>query len=149
MKQILLLISIILITGSCGNKIDKDIDQVMNKRNTAFVQKDTDLYSSILSDNYLKKSESGEEKKEQAIKNFKVNTTPFDTVRMKHKNRTAYIEGDTAKVVQNTNVVLDIDGKKNNFETTEIVFLKKEGNSWKITKESELDLFRGFVFGSN
>ena len=145
--SLLVFFGILILAVSCSNKIDKDIVEVMNQRKTAYTKKDTELYSSILSENYLNKTEDGDETKELALKNFKISTTPFDTIDMRHKDRTIYRDGEKAKVVQKTFVVLEIDKKKNSFEQIEIVFLAKEGNNWKITKESNIDLFRGYVFG--
>ena len=148
MNRILFVIFGILLTAiSCGDKTDKDIIQLMEQRKTAYSNKNIELYSSILSENYLKKTKDGDEKIDTAVKNFKVNTTPFDIIDMKHKDRSIYKNGDKAKVVQKTYVVLEIDNKKNNFEITEILMVAKENGSWKITKESNLDLFRGYVFG--
>ncbi|MGI9554306.1 MAG: hypothetical protein ACR2NC_05215 [Thermodesulfobacteriota bacterium] len=138
---------ILIFTVACGDKIEKDVIQVIEQRKTAFNNKNSELYSSIISTNYIKKVDDIEENKEIALKNFKINTTPFDTIAMKNKDRTVYIDGDKAKVVQKTYVVLEIDNKKNNFEVTEIILLNKEGDNWKITKESNIDLFRGYVFG--
>ena len=138
---------ILVIASSCSDKTDRDIIQLMEQRKTAYNKKNLELYSSILSDNYLKKSKDGDETKETAVKNFKINTTPFDIINMKNKDRTIYKDGDKAKVVQKTYVLLEIDQKKNNFETTEIILLGKEEGNWKILKESNLDLFRGYVFG--
>ncbi|MGI9533847.1 MAG: hypothetical protein ACR2NW_02755 [Thermodesulfobacteriota bacterium] len=148
MKHIfLVLFGILIIAVSCVDKIEKDIVQVIEQRKTAYNKKNLELYSSILSKNYIKKVEDVEETNEIAEKNFNINTAPFDSIVMSHKDRTIYIDGDNAKVVQKTYVVLDIDKKKNNFELTEIILLSKEGNNWKITKESNIDLFRGYVFG--
>ena len=148
MKQaILLLFGILVLAGSCGDKVDKEIAQVMKQRENAYNSKNLELYTSILSENYLNKTDDRNETKKVAVKNFKINTTPFDIIDMRHRDRTIYKEGDSAKVVQKTYVLLEIDNKKNNFEQTEIIFLAKEENTWKIVKESNIDLFRGYVFG--
>jgi len=150
MNHLLLVIfGILLITASCGDKTDKEIIQLMEQRKTAYSNKNIELYTSILSENYLKKTKDGDEKIDTAVKNFRVNTTPFDMIDMNHKDRTIYKNGDKAKVVQKTYVVLEIDKKKNNFELTEIILLAKENDKWKITKESNMDLFRGYVFGKD
>ena len=148
MKQaILLLFGILILAVSCGDKVDKEIAKVMKQRKTAYNSKNLELYTSILSENYLNKTDERNETKKVAVKNFKINTTPFDIIKMRHKDRTIYKDADSAKVVQKTYVLLSIDNKKNNFEQTEIIFLAKEGNNWKIVKESNIDLFRGYVFG--
>lgn len=144
---LILFLGILTLVCSCGDKTDKDISLVIEKRKTAYNNKNLELYSSILSENYLNKTDDVDENKEIAVKNFKISTTPFDVIEMRHKDRTVYKDGDKAKVVQKTYVLLEIDNKRNNFELTEIILLVIEDNNWKITKESSIDLFRGYVFG--
>ena len=98
MKQaILLLFGILILAGSCGDKVDKEIAQVMKQRENAYNSKNLELYTSILSENYLNKTDDRNETKKVAVKNFKINTTPFDIIDMRHRDRTIYKEGDSAK----------------------------------------------------
>ena len=148
-KYFYLLLILLLIPMSCNNGGDPEIIQLLDKRETAYEQKDTALYSTLLSKNYESKTGSGTEARETALKNFKINTTPFDKIDMKFRDRTIYKEDDRAKVVQKTTVELQIENKKSTYELTEIIVLVKNENKWEIAKESKIDLFRGYVFGEN
>jgi len=132
---------------SCNNMVDKDIRLLLNKRESAFEEKNPDKYKSLIISSYKVETRNGNKNKEDVLKDFRLNTTPFDSIEMSHKDRKVIIEDGRAKVVQKTFVLLSIDDQKTKYEITEVLILEKENNEWKISKESNLDLFRGFVFG--
>ena len=132
---------------SCNNKPDKDISLLLDTRQRAFEEKNLDTYQDLISSDYEVVTRNGTKKRDDVLKEFKLNTTPFDTIKMTHSDRSVYNEGNTAKAVQKTSVILQIDDQKTNYEITEVILLVKENDQWKISKESSLDLFRGFVFG--
>jgi len=132
---------------SCNNKIDKDISFLLDKRKSAFEEKNSDNYKSLIISTYKVETREGIKKFEDVLKDFRLNTTPFDSIKMSHKDREVIKEDDKAKVVQKTLVLLSIDDQNTKYEITEVLILEKEDNEWKISKESNIDLFRGFVFG--
>jgi hypothetical protein len=145
--NIFILFCLIFSLFSCNNKLDKEITNLLDTRKQAFEEKNTGLYQELIFSGYEVKTRSGSKKKEDVLKDFKLNTTPFDKIEMSHKDRTVYNEGNNAKVVQKTAVLLTIEDQKTTYEITEVILLQKENNEWRISKESRLDLFRGFVFG--
>ncbi len=132
---------------SCNNKVDKDITLLLDKRESAFEEKNPDKYKSLIISSYKVETRNGNKNNEDVLKDFRLNTTPFDSIEMSHKDREVIKEDGRAKVVQKTLVLLSIDDQKTKYEITEVLILEKENNEWKISKESNLDLFRGFVFG--
>ena len=132
---------------SCSNMVDKDITLLLDKRESAFEEKNPVKYKSLIISSYKVKTRNGNKNNEDVLKDFRLNTTPFDSIEMSHKDREVIKEDGRAKVVQKTLVLLSIDDQKIKYEITEVLILEKENNEWKISKESNLDLFRGFVFG--
>lgn len=132
---------------SCNNKLDNEIKVLLDSRKTAFEEKNTEKYSNLILSTYNVETRSGNKNKEDVIKDFKLNTTPFDSIEMTHSDRKVQDENGKAKVVQKTSVLLAIEDQKTTYDITEVLILEKEDGKWKISKESSLDLFRGFVFG--
>jgi len=149
MKSPLIILFIFVLVSflSCNNKIDKDISLLLDKRKSAFEEKNPDKYKSLIISSYNVETRDGLKNIEDVLKNFRLNTTPFDSIEMSHKHREVIKEDGRAKVVQKTLVLLSIDDQKTKYEITEVLILEKENNEWKISKESNIDLFRGFVFG--
>lgn len=142
-----LFIFVIVSILSCNIKVDKDITLLLDKREAAFEEKDPDKYKTLIISSYKVETRDGIKNNEDVLKDFRLNTTPFDSIEMSHKDREVIKEDLKAKVVQKTQVLLSIDDQKTKYEITEVLILEKENNEWKISKESNLDLFRGFVFG--
>lgn len=140
---LLLTISIV----SCSSNIDKGITDLLENRKSAFEEKNTGLYEDLIISSYNVQTRNGSKTKEDVLKDFRLNTTPFDSIEMSHKDRKVTNENGKAKVVQKTTVLLALEDQNTKYEITEILILEKENNEWKISKESSLDLFRGFVFG--
>lgn len=143
----ILFIFLIVSFLSCNNKVDKDITLLLDKRESAFEEKNPAKYKSLIISSYEVETRNGNKNNEDVLKDFRLNTTPFDSIEMSHKDREVIKEDGRAKVVQKTLVLLSIDDQKTKYEITEVLILEKENNEWKISKESNLDLFRGFVFG--
>ena len=132
---------------SCSSSIDKEITTLLDSRKSAFEHKDTDKYGTLILSTYNVETRNGNKAKDDVIKDFKLNTTPFDSIEMSHSDRKVHNEDGKAKVVQKTSVLLSIEDQKTTYDITEVLILEKENGEWKISKESSLDLFRGFVFG--
>jgi len=132
---------------SCSSNIDNEITTLLDTRKSAFEEKNPDKYKDLIISTYSVQTRSGSKDKDDVLKDFRLNTTPFDSIGMSHKDRKVITENDSAKVEQKTSVFLTIDDQKTKYEITEILILEKENGEWKIAKESSLDLFRGFVFG--
>lgn len=149
MKFPVFILSIFFIISflSCNNKVDKDITLLLDKRESAFEEKNPAKYKSLIISSYKVETRNGNKNNEDVLKDFRLNTTPFDNIEMSHKDRKVIKEDGRAKVVQKTLVLLSIDDQKIKYEITEVLILEKENNEWKISKESNLDLFKGFVFG--
>ena len=144
-----LIIFLILIIIGCTSEDKKSISNILEKRELAFENKDEELYSSYISDNYNVQMEEKTLGKEDVLKNFRSNVLAFDKIDFSHKDRSIYIDKSKAKVVQKTTVKLQLDDQSSNYKLTEFLQLENENGQWKIVKESDIDLFRGFVFGGN
>lgn len=144
----ILIISLVTLLG-CEDKEEKQISELLSIREEAFEKKNSELYLACISSSYRVEVDGDIKTKESLLKDFKANTTPFDRIDISHKDRTIYQSNNEAKVVQKTKVILQIEGQTSNYELTEIIKLVKENKNWKISKESKIDLFRGFVFGKN
>ena len=151
MKLALNILAIFLLLSfySCSNEEKNEISELLKKREEAFENKNEELYSTCISDNYKVTDSEKIIDKNGVIKNFKSNTLAFDKIEISHKDRSTYVKDNTAKVVQKTTVLLQLEDQKSSYKVTEIIHLTKEKESWKISKESKIDLFRGFVFGEN
>lgn len=145
---LIILFFILIITG-CTSEDKKNISKILEKRELAFENKNEDLYSSYISGNYNVQMEDKSLGKEGVLKNFRSNVLAFDKIDFSHKDRSIYIDKNKAKVVQKTTVKLQLDDQVSNYKLTELLQLEKENGQWKIVKESDIDLFRGFVFGGN
>ena len=132
---------------SCSSNIDKDISLLLDKRRSAYEEKNTDKYKNLILSSYNVETRDGIKNYEDVLKDFRLNTAPFDRIEMSHKDREVIKEDGEAKVVQKTTVLLSIDEQKTKYEIAEVIILEKENTEWKISKESKIDLFRGFVFG--
>ena len=138
---------LILLCSSCFNAEKKEIDAVLDNRIKSFEQKDKDLYSNCIINTYNDITNSENIDKTVLIKNFEVNVSPFDKITFSKSNREIHINKTSAKVVIETSIDLSIQDKMTRYNTVEQINLSKENGEWKIVKESNLDLFRGFVFG--
>ncbi len=132
---------------SCSGNIDREITLLLDSRKSAFEEKNPEKYSGLILSTYNVETRNGIKNKDDVIKDFKLNTTPFDSIEMKHSEREVHEEDGRAKVVQKTSVLLSIEDQKTTYDITEVLILEKKNGEWKISKESSLDLFRGFVFG--
>ena len=141
---------LLLFSFSCGGSPDKeDIKKVLSDRQIAFENKDQKLYLSCISKDYNQKTEDKVIDIEEIKKKFESNTKVFDKVIITRKDISIYMKGDNlAEVYQKSLFKLKIEAESSTYKTVEKIVLEKKNGRWKIVKEADLDLFRGFVFGS-
>jgi len=140
---------LLLFSFSCGSPDKKEIKKVLSDRQTAFENKDQKLYLSCISKEYNQKTEDKVIDIEEIKKNFESNTKVFDKVKITRKDISIYMKGDNlAEVYQKSLFKLKIEAESSTYKTVEKIVLEKKNGRWKIVKEADLDLFRGFVFGS-
>jgi ketosteroid isomerase-like protein len=140
---------LLLFSFSCGSPDNEEIKKVLSDRQTAFENKDQKLYLSCISKDYNQKTEDKVIDIEEIKKKFESNTKVFDKVKITRKDISIYMKGDNlAEVYQKSLFKLKIEAESSTYKTVEKIVLEKKNGRWKIVKEADLDLFRGFVFGS-
>lgn len=140
----------VLLLAACNNGNNPEVVEVLDRREKAFESRDHELYASLISENYSAKEDGKVMDRDEIVKKFRSNTTPFDKIEIEHSERVIEVnkEANTANAVQMTVAKLRIDNESSVYKTREIITLRRENGEWKIIKESKIDLFRGFVFGS-
>lgn len=140
---------LLLLSFSCGNTDNKEIKKILSDREAAFENKDPKLYLSCISPDYKQQTEDQVIGTEELKKRFDSNTTVFDEVIIKRKDINIYMKSESlAEVYQKSLFNLKIEKETSTYKTVEKILLEKKNGSWKIVKEADIDLFRGFVFGS-
>ena len=135
---------------ACGNADKKDINRILDSRNNAYETKDEKAYAELIIQNYSVTKDGSKVDKEDVINQFKLNVSPFDKIHFSNSERRISVDDGKASVVIDSVVDLSIETEKVEYKTKELLVLNKNSSGqWKISKESELDLFRGFVFGGN
>ncbi|MGH7885982.1 MAG: hypothetical protein ACRENO_09845 [Thermodesulfobacteriota bacterium] len=138
----------LLLFISCFNPDKKDINNLLDKRQKSFELKDENLYSDLIFENYNSLEDDKTVNKSNVIEQFKLNVSPFDSISFIKSKRDIYLENGSAKVLIEASIDLKIENEKSTYKTKELLNLIKINNKeWRISKESKLDLFRGFVFG--
>lgn len=133
----------------CTNADNKEINKVLSDRQKAFEIKDVKLYLSTISPDYNQKVEDKVVDFNLLKKRFESNTKVFDSISITRKDINIYKKSDSlAEVYQKSQYDLKIETQATAYRTVEKLVLEKKNGSWKITKEADLDLFTGFVFGS-
>ncbi|NIT14873.1 MAG: hypothetical protein GTN99_11755 [Candidatus Dadabacteria bacterium] len=123
---------------------------MLSDREAAFENKDEKLYLSCISPDYKQQSDDKTIGREELKKWFESNTKVFDSMSINRKDISIYMKSDSlAEVYQKSLFNLQIEKETSPYRTVEKIVLEKKNGRWKIVKEADLDLFRGFVFGSN
>jgi ketosteroid isomerase-like protein len=115
---------------SCQISEEERIDQTLNRREEAFQKKDLSLYLSCVSSAYRDKEEDYGQLRKRIEGYFKT----FDQIKYNSWDRSIYIEGDTAKVIQQFHLEVEKGGRTNRYSGKELLFFEKEGRKWKIIK---------------
>lgn len=142
-------LALILFAASCGGDQDKAIEEVMALRTKAFETKDADLYMTLIAPDYRQEKRGKTIGPAEIKKNFEVNVKLFDTVSITNTDRTIYKDGDRAEVYQKTLVDARDDEGRSRLKLKEKLLLARENGKWVIVRESDQDLFYGYVFGRN
>ena len=139
----------LLFALACGNSQNKEIEKVLTAREEAFETKNTDLYLTLVSPDYIEERDGETLKLEDVRKNFVTNVSLFDALEITHTDRSIYLNGNQAEVFQITKVKASINDSKSLFKLSEKIGLEKIGDKWLIVKESDADYFDGYVFGGS
>ncbi len=142
-------LGLMLFAASCGGDQDKEIEEVLALRTKAFETKDTDLYMTLIAPDYKQEKKGKTIGPAEVKKNFEVNVKLFDTLRITNADRTIYQDGDRAEVYQKTLVDAQDDEGRSRLRLKEKLLLARENGKWVIVRESDEDLFYGYVFGRN
>jgi hypothetical protein len=128
-NPIFLLLTIFLLL-SCTFSEENQIRKTLDRREEAFRKKDLSLYLSCISKDYRDKDEDFFRLQNRVGSYFKT----FDRIEYTFWDRSLHIEGETGLVLQQFNLEVEKEGKKNRHSGKEALFFKKEGKDWKIIK---------------
>ena len=123
----LLTISFLL---ACAISEEKQIHKTLNRREEALGKKDLSLYLSCISKEYQHKDEDFNRIQNRIDGYFKT----FDEIAYTYWDRSIHIEGETAVVTQQFHLEVEKGGKRSRYSGKEALFLRKEGNQWKIIR---------------
>jgi hypothetical protein len=129
-RNLLFLLLTIFFLLACQISEEERIHQTLNRREEALQKRDLSLYLSCLSKAYQEKDEDFDRLQSRIGGYFKT----FDRIEFNHWDRTIYIEGETARVIQQFHLEVERGGKKNRYSGKEALVLKREGRNWKITR---------------
>ena len=149
-KRLSLLFSIFIllsVSASCGNSDREKIEDVLSKRKKAFETKNLGLYLSCISPNYREEKHGQVIGIEEVKRSFLSNTSIFDRIKISYSNRTVYLNGEKADVAQRTAVEVKLEKEEGHFTLKENIGFERIDGKWSITKESDADFLKGFVFG--
>jgi len=142
-------IVISLITVSCGNSQNKEIEAALSERDHAIETKDADLYMTLISPDYNVEENSKVIGIEEVKKQFLSNVTLFDDLKVTHANRSIYERDNKIEVVQLTVVDASVNETKSRFKVNEKIQFEKIDGKWLIVKDSDADYLERFVFGGS
>ncbi len=125
-----LLLLILFFLLACATSEEEKVLQVLKRREEAFQKKDLTLYLSCISQDYQDKDEDFARLKRRMEGYFKT----FDKIDYHSWDRTVAVEGENAIGVQQFNLEVEKEGRKQQFSGKESIFLRKEGNQWKIIR---------------
>jgi len=128
-NPIFFLLTIFLLL-SCTFSEEDQIRKTLDRREEAFREKDLSLYLSCISKDYQDKDEDFFRLQNRIGSYFKT----FDRIEYTFWDRSFHIEGETGMVLQQFNLEVEKEGKKNRYSGKEALFFKKEGREWRITR---------------
>jgi len=129
-KYLPIVLLALFILLACQISEEERIHQTLNRREEALQKKDLSLYLACISTAYRDKEEDFSQLQKRMEGYFKT----FDQIKYNSWDRSIYVEGDTARVIQQFHLEVEKGGRKNRYPGREALFLKKEGRKWKIIK---------------
>jgi hypothetical protein len=120
----------ILFLLACQISEEEKICQILNRRQEAFQKRDLSLYLSCISSAYQDK----EEDFSRLQKRIEVYFKTFDRIYFSCWDRSVQVDGEAAIVIQPFYLEVEKGEKKNRYSGKEKLFLRKEGDEWKIIK---------------
>ena len=139
----------LLVLLACGNSHNKEIDELLLKRQKALETKNVEMYMTLISPDYSEERDGNTLTLEDIKKSFLTNVSLFDALQISHADRSIYLKDDTADVFQITKVTASINNTKSVFKLSEKIGVQRAGDKWLIVKESDADYFDGYVFGGS
>lgn len=143
----ILLISFSILFVSCGNSDRRQIEDLLSNRQKAFETKNVELYLTCVSPEYSDSNSGKQIGIEDIKKRFLSNVSIFDSIKIRSKDVSVYINNDKAIVVQKAEVKLKIENDESLYKVNEKLSFGRVNGKWKIVKESDADFLEGFVFG--
>jgi hypothetical protein len=120
----------ILFLLACQVSEEEKICQILNRRQEALQKRDLSLYLSCISNAYQDKEEDFSRLQKRIEGYFKT----FDRIYFSSWDRSVQVDGEAAIVIQPFYLEVEKGEKKNRYSGKEILFLRKEGDEWKIIK---------------
>ncbi len=130
MRRFLPFLLPVLFLLSCQTSEEEKIYQTLSRRQEALQKRDLSLYLSCISEAYQDKEEDFSRLQKRIEGYFKT----FDRITYSSWDRSVQVDGKTSTVIQQVYLEVEKGEKKNRYSGKEVLFLKKEGRQWKITK---------------
>src|SRR4030066_797579 len=129
-KRFLLFLLPVLFLLTCQVSEEEKIFQTLSRRQEALQKRDLSLYLSCISKAYQDKEEDVDRLQKRIEGYFKT----FDRITYSSWDRSVQIDGETSTVIQQFYLEVEKGEKMNRYSGKEVLFLKKEGEEWKIMK---------------
>jgi hypothetical protein len=129
-RNLLSLLLPIIFLLACQISEEEKIHQILNRREEALRKKDLSLYLSCISKAYRDREEDFSRLQKRMEGYFKT----FDQIEYSSWDQSVYLEGETARVIQQFHLGVGKGEEKKQYSGKEALSLKKEGNEWKIIK---------------
>ncbi len=129
-RSFLFFFPLVFLLLACQVSEEEKIYQVLNRRQEALQRRDLSLYLSCISTAYQDKEEDFNRLQKRIGGYFKT----FDKISYSCWDRSIQIDGETAVIIQSFYLEVEKGENKNHYSGKEVLFLKKEGKDWKITK---------------
>ena len=120
----------VLFLLACQISEEEKINQILNRRQEALQKRDLSLYLSCISRAYQDKEEDFYRLQKRIEGYFKT----FDRITYSSWDRSVQIDGETSTVIQQIYLEVEKGEKKNHYSGREVLFLKREGKTWKIVR---------------
>ena len=142
---------IFIIFLSCGSSEKQEIQNLLARRENAIETKNAAEYADCISKNYNETKDGKNVSFDDIRKSFENNAKIFDSIEISSSDLNIYMKDNNTKadVYQKSQYRLTIANDSSRYTAVEQLQLQKVDGKWKITKESNVDLFKAFAFGSS